>query len=288
MDMIWCQEEVKQMLAEQGSDGMGCAPCHIIPSGLPWSLPSEHCAQDRAQLSAELTALKRTQRAQTESMMMLVHELRSPVATSKSMVATLRYLNQENEQFGGVLARIENRMDQLLDLVNHILDLSQARAGQPLGEAVILDLAARTSPICELYQEEAVGKGLAMTVELPESPVWVRMPERAYHLILSNLVSNALKYTPSGYVGITLRQDGSWVVLEVQDSGIGIPEGEIPLLFTEFFRASNACHGKFPGTGLGLAGVRALVERWGGRLEVESQENRGSRFAVRLPVPIHR
>jgi signal transduction histidine kinase len=228
--------------------------------------------------------LKRAQKAQTESMMMLVHELRSPVATSKSMVATLRYLNQENAQLDGVLTRIENRMDQLLDLVNQILDLSQAKAGQPLGEAVTLDLTARTSPICEMYQEEAVEKGLAVTVELPESPVWVRMPEQAYRLIVSNLVSNALKYTHTGSVGITLRRNGSWAVLEVQDSGIGIPEGEIPLLFTDFFRASNARQGKFPGTGLGLAGVRALVERCGGKLELESKENRGSKFAVRLPI----
>jgi signal transduction histidine kinase len=228
--------------------------------------------------------LKRTQKAQTESMMMLVHELRSPVATSKSMVATLRYLNEENARLDGVLTRIENRMDQLLDLVNHILDLSQAKAGHPLGEAVILDLTAGTRLICKLYQEEAVGKGLAMTVELPASPVWVRMPEQTYRLIVSNLVSNALKYTHTGSVSITLRQNGSWAVLEVQDSGIGIPEGEIPFLFTEFFRASNARQGKFPGTGLGLAGVSALVERFGGKVELESKENRGSKFAVRLPI----
>lgn len=186
------------MLAEQRlvrSDGMDCVLCDTMPSSQPLSLPSEQCAEDWAQPWAELTALKRMQRVQTESMMMLVHELRSPVATSKSMVATLRYLNQENAQLGGVLARIENRMDQLLDLVNRMLDLSQAKAGHPLGEAVLLDLTARTRSTCELYQEGAVGKGLAMTVELPESPVWVRMPEQAYHLIVSNLVSDALKYT---------------------------------------------------------------------------------------------
>jgi signal transduction histidine kinase len=279
------------MLAERSlmrCGSMGCLPCDTVPPSRLCSLPSEQCASDRAQLRAELTALKRMQRAQSESMMILVHELRSPVATSKSMVATLRYLNQENAQLEGVLTRVENRMDQLLDLVNRVLDLSQAKAGHPLGEAVTLDLAARTRPICELYQEEAVEKGLAMTVELPESPVWVRIPEHAYHLIVSNLISNALKYTLAGSVGITLRQDGSWAVLEVQDSGIGIPEGEVPLLFTEFFRASNARQGKFPGAGLGLAGVRALVERYGGNLELESKENRGSKFAVRLPVPIHR
>jgi signal transduction histidine kinase len=72
--------------------------------------------------------------------------------------------------------------------------------------------------------------------------------------------------------------------LEVEDSGIGVPQGEMSQLFTEFFRASNARKGRFPGTGLGLAGVKALVERSAGQLEVASEEKMGSRFTVRLPL----
>ena len=127
-------------------------------------------------------------------------------------------------------------------------------------------------------------KGLAMTVELPERPVRVRLAEQAFQLILSNLVSNAVKYTQTGSVRITLRRRGSWAMLEVQDSGIGIPHEEICQLFTKFFRASNARQGPFPGTGLGLAGVKALVEQFGGQLEVTSEEGVGSSFTVRLPV----
>jgi two-component system phosphate regulon sensor histidine kinase PhoR len=254
------------------------------PSLLQRLLPSKSGASDHAQLSAELAALKRMQRVQAESMQILVHELRAPVATSKSMVATLRYLNREDAQLDDSLTRVENRMDQLLDLVNDILELSQAKGGHPLGQVVVLDLVARTRSVCEPYLDEACAKGLTMTVELPESPVWVRMAEQAYCLILSNLVSNAVKYTPAGSVNITLRQEKSWVVLEVEDSGIGVPQGEISQLFTEFFRASNARKGRFPGTGLGLAGVKALVERSEGKLEVASEEKAGSRFTVRLPL----
>ncbi|UCC65493.1 MAG: HAMP domain-containing histidine kinase [Anaerolineae bacterium] len=216
--------------------------------------------------------------------MMLVHELRSPAAASKSMVATLRYLNRNDAQLDGLLARIENRMDQLLDLVSDILELSQAKAGHPWQQVVVLDIAAETEAICEPYLEEAAAKGLAMTIELPESPVWVRMAEQAYQLILSNLTSNAVKYTPAGSVSITLRLEEAWAVLEVEDSGIGIPQGEISRLFTEFFRASNARRSHIPGTGLGLAGVKALVERFEGKLEVASEEKIGSCFTVRLPL----
>ena len=228
--------------------------------------------------------MKHRQRVQAESIQMLVHELRAPVATSKSMVATMRYLNQEDAQLGDFLARIENRMDRLLDLVNDILELSQAKDGHPLGQIAVVDLVERTRNVCEPYLDEACAKGLAMTVELPESPVRVRMAEQAYCLILSNLVSNAVKYTPTGSVNVKLRQEGSWAVLEVEDSGIGVPQGEMSQLFTEFFRASNARKGRFPGTGLGLAGVKALVERSAGQLEVASEEKMGSRFTVRLPL----
>ena len=233
---------------------------------------------------SELEDLERAQQAQIQSMMMLVHELRSPAATSKSMVATLRYLKPHDTQVDKFLAKIEARMDHMLDLVNDILDLSQAKAGRPLGQATILDLAEETATACEPYLEDAAAKELAMSVELPEPAVRVQMPEKAYHLIISNLVSNAIKYTPTGSVRVTLRRKGAYAVLTVQDTGIGIPPNEICHLFTEFFRASNARAGRAPGTGLGLAAVKALVEEYDGELALQSQENRGSRFTVRLPL----
>lgn len=273
---------VDQSLVRSGP--AGCALCDAAPSPSAWSLPFGDCAPAQAQPWAELAALKRTQKAQVESILMLVHELRSPVATSKSMVTTLRYLNLQDEQLDSFLIRIEDRMDQLLDLVNNILDLSPTRSGQPSGQATVLDLVTNSSAVCEPYQKDATFKGLAMTAELPESPLRVRIAEQDYHLILSNLISNAVKYTFEGSIGVTLRQDGAWAVLEVTDTGIGIPQEEIPQLCTQFFRASNARQSPVPGTGLGLASVKALVERAGGELEVASEEKVGSRFTVRLPL----
>jgi signal transduction histidine kinase len=264
--------------------GMGLATKDVAPSTLPWPLSPSGTTPDRAGSLAEMAALKRTQKEQSELMRLLVHELRSPVTTSKSMVATMRYLNLGDTQIDAFLARIENRMDQLLDLINDILALSQAKAGHPLGQVVALDLVAETRAVCKPYLEEAAASELAISVDLPTSPVWVPIVEQAYQLIVSNLVCNAVKYTPSGSVRITLRQEGLWAVLTVQDSGIGVPQAEIPQLFTEFFRASNARRSSVPGTGLGLAGVKSLVERFGGELEVTSEEGVGSCFTVRLPL----
>jgi signal transduction histidine kinase len=273
---------IEQSLVESGAVGRALRDTGPSPSA--WPLPFGDHAPAQAQPWAELAALKRAQKAQAESMLMLVHELRSPVATSKSMLATLRYLDLQDEQLDSFLTRIEDRMDQLLELVSDILDLSQATSGQTLGQATVLDLVTNTRAICEPYREDAELKGLAMSADLPESPLRVRIAEQDYHLILSNLISNAVKYTFVGSIAVTLRQEGAWAVLEVQDTGIGIPQEEIPHLCTQFFRASNARQSPVPGTGLGLAGVKALVERAGGELEVASEQEVGSRFTVRLPL----
>lgn len=253
----------------------------------PWFRPAAPAvthARERARLCEEVAAWQDLQKEQAETMRVLVHELRAPVVASKSLAATVRYLNQENSEVQFVLGRIEKRMDQLLNLVDDIVHLSCVKAGDPLGEPVVFDLVAVSRSICEPYLEEASVKGLAMTLDLPKSPVWVRMAEQAYRLILSNLVSNAVKYTPDGSVRVVLRREETWAILEVKDSGIGIPSDEISRLFTEFFRASNARRGHIPGTGLGLAGVKALVERCGGEVEVASEEKMGSRFTVRLSL----
>ena len=112
----------------------------------------------------------------------------------------------------------------------------------------------------------------------------VRMDGKGFSLILSNLVSNAVKYTHAGRVSVVLRPTGDWAVLTVSDTGMGIPEAEIPSLFREFFRASNAKRQRIQGSGVGLAGVKQIVERFGGQMEFESRENEGSTFVVRLPL----
>jgi signal transduction histidine kinase len=237
-----------------------------------------------AKLHDELATLKCLEREKAEFMRILVHELRAPVGTSKSLAAALRYVNQEDVKLNSVLGRIEARMDELLTLVDDILRLSQIKEGRPLGDIDVYDLVIKTGADCESYLDEATAKGLSLSLDLTASPVLVRIDLQAYHLILSNLVSNAIKYTPAGSVQVLLHKQGPWAVLKVKDTGMGIPEADISRLFTEFFRASNARRSQIPGTGVGLAGVKELVERFDGELELVSEENQGSAFTVRLPL----
>lgn len=238
----------------------------------------------QARLYDELATLKRLDKEKAEFMRIMVHELKAPVGASKALASSLVYANRDDPKLSHVLNRIEMRMDQLLTLVQDILQLSRIKAGQPLGEIVVYDLVTETKTIGEPYLDEAEMKGLSMTMNLSEIPLPVRIDQQGYRLIVSNLISNAIKYTPTGSVKVDLRQEESWAVFEVADTGLGIPEDEIPKLFGEFFRASNARKSQIQGTGVGLAGVKELVERFGGQLEVASQENKGSTFVVRLPL----
>ena len=237
-----------------------------------------------AKMHDELATLKCLEKEKAEFMRILVHELRAPVSTSKSLASGLRYVSQEDTKLHSVLGRIEARMEELLTLVDDILDLSQIKEGQPLGDIAVHDLAAKTRIDCKPYQAEATAKGLSLSLDLPVSSVLVRIDLQAYHLILSNLVSNAIKYTPTGSVQVLLRKQGAWAVLQVKDTGLGIPEVDISRIFTEFYRASNVRHSQIPGSGVGLAGVKTLVERFDGELELVSEENQGSEFTVRLPL----
>jgi signal transduction histidine kinase len=237
-----------------------------------------------AKVRDELASLKYLEKEKAEFMRILVHELRAPVNASKSLAAALRYVNQEDKELGLVLGRIEARMDELYTLVDDILALSQIKSGRPLGDIAVHDLVSETRTTCEPYLDEAAAKGLSVSLRLPASAVPVRMDLQAYHLILSNLVSNAIKYTQAGRIEVSLHRQEPWAVLEVQDTGMGIPGDQIGQIFTEFFRASNARNSRIPGTGVGLAGVKELVERFDGQLEVASEEDRGSTFTVRLPL----
>ena len=237
-----------------------------------------------ARVYDELITLKLLKKEKAKFMRIMVHELKSPVATAKMMADTVQSQLKDSPKAASLVARIGKRMDDMLELVEDTLDLSRVKTGDPLGDIVEIDLVDEMRSACETYREQAQAKGLSMSVQLPEEKVTVRFDLKGLRLILSNLVSNAVKYTREGSVAGTLRKENNWAVVEVADTGIGVPEEDIPKLFGEFFRASNARGSDIKGTGVGLAGVKELVERFGGRLALSTRENEGSTFTARLPL----
>lgn len=237
-----------------------------------------------ARLLDDLATLKRLEQEKATFIRIMVHELKSPVSAAKTMVSLFDLYPLKDPKLAHIPGRISSRLDQLLELIKDLLELAKVKSGDPLGDISVLDLVNETKNGCEPYITQAEEKGLSLHVEYSDAPVPVRFDSQGYALILSNLISNAVKYTAEGSVNVSVKRQDSWAVLEVADSGIGIPEADIPQLFKEFFRASNAKRQKIQGTGVGLAGVKHIVERFGGEIELQSQENQGSTFIVRLPL----
>ncbi|MBN2451828.1 MAG: GAF domain-containing sensor histidine kinase [Lentisphaeria bacterium] len=237
-----------------------------------------------ARLYDELLTLKALRKQKASFMRVMVHELKSPVAGSKMLATGLLYARPGDEAVAHAAARIANRMDELLALVEDILNLSRVQQGGVLSDVLVLDLREETARASEPYVTQAAAKGLTLQRHFPSDPVWARFDRQGYQLVVSNLVSNAVKYTATGSVTVRLLpEDDHRAVLEVRDTGIGIPRADLPSIFQEFFRASNVRGGDIKGTGVGLAGVREIVERFGGAIEMDSEEGRGSRFCVRIP-----
>ena len=237
-----------------------------------------------AKLHNDITTLKQLETEKAKFMRVMVHELKSPVATIKMLADTYRQFHNDSPKMDTLTAKVSDRMSQLQELITGLLELSKVKSGEPLGEITVLDIAALTAEVAQEYQDQADQKDLEMTVEIPPERLEIRFDQQGCRLILSNLISNAVKYTAAGTVRITLTRQEPWAVLEVTDSGIGIPEQDIPKMFQEFFRASNAKTNRIQGSGVGLAGVKNLVDRFGGQLELSSHENEGSTFTVRLAL----
>ena len=202
--------------------------------------------------------LEQLEEQKAQFIRVIVHELKAPVAGAKMLIDALRFSDAAADSaVAGVIERISNRMGRMSELIRDLLDMARLKSGDLFGEVRTVNLRAETEQGCEAYREQAEQKGLALHIDLPDRPVCARINTRGYQIVLSNLVSNAIKYTPSGSVTVSLRREGGWAVLEVADTGMGIPEADVPKLFAEFFRASNAKASGIEGSGVGLTGRKA-------------------------------
>jgi signal transduction histidine kinase len=215
------------------------------------------------------------------------HELRSPVAVAQSLVRGVikGYAGEFSDQQADALDRIASRLDHLENLVNDLLTLAAGRApglAEQEGPVMVRGSVGRA---VLLLQPRAEDKGVSLRQETCCERLVVWATEEGLDRIFVNLVSNAVKYTPSGgRVLVTMRTEGEQVKVRVEDTGIGIPPEAMRSLFDEFYRAPNAKQLDEAGTGLGLAIVKDLVEQYRGTIDVESEEGKGSTFTVSLPV----
>jgi len=221
-------------------------------------------------------------------MMQVAHNLRAPLAAMLSMLEVVRegYKGPVTPEQFKQLRRVERRAGTMIDIISELLLLSEGQTTKKEKAFVPVNLAMLAQRLHNTFTEEAKAKGLALTITCPETIPEIQGDPEGIEQILENLVSNAIKYTPTGgSVGVEFFVNcGSSVRIQVNDSGIGIPCDALPHIFDEFYRAENAREIEDLGTGLGLSIIKQIVERHGGKIVVESEESLGTLFVVHLPV----
>ena len=213
------------------------------------------------------------------------HELRTPL----SALRTFNQLLIEGAA-DDPAARTEflessaGQIDRLDWLAQNLLELSKLDSGLVLLDLRPDDLRAAVESATHQYDASAERRGVTVELDLPSRPIRIRHDPPRIGQVVSNLVANAIKFTPrGGRVRVSVEPTPDGARIDVADTGVGIDPGELPHIFDRFYRGSRANEARGAGSGLGLAIVRSIVDIHGGTVTVESGAGQGSRFTVRLP-----
>ena len=254
----------------------------LYDQALMWAQEREH----RILLEAEKRELERVSESRSEFISTVSHELKTPL-TSISAFIDILSRNRPNNLLDKQLAQLDvmRRNSQRLNmLINDLLDLSRIESGRFELQAEPFDARAMLNDLVVSFGPIFSDKSQSLTVTGLDQPVWVRGDQARVSQVLSNLLSNACKYSgPGATIRLIARATGDFVEFEVQDTGIGIAPGDLGQLFTMFFRADNVQTRSVPGTGLGLAIAKTIVDLHGGEIRVKSKVGEGTQFSFSIP-----
>jgi len=246
---------------------------------------SRELAETIRELRAANLKLGELDIAKTAFFSNISHEFRTPITLmlaplEDALADTAQPVSHLNRQR---LQLVHDNSLRLLKLVNSLLDFSRLEAGRIKANYAPLDVAGFTTELVAMFQSAADKAHIKLTIDCPKvsEPLWI--DREMWEKIIPNLVSNAFKFTFAGEIAVRLREHTANVVIEVRDTGIGIPAAELPRIFERFYRVNSSSGRTYEGTGIGLSLVRELVELHGGRIFVESELNRGTTFRVEIP-----
>ena len=237
------------------------------------------------QSSIEIAKLEEERNRFLRFLGIAAHDLKAPLAAIQSYFGVMLggFSGELNEKQKNMLERSSFRITELLTLISDLLDIPRIETGQIVQEMKEISLRQVVRNCLQEQRSLAKEKGVKFKVEMPESLPKIRGSSPRLQQVITNLVSNAINYTPEGTVTLGIKDGKKDIEVEVMDTGIGIPPEDLPRVFDDFFRASNV---EVKGTGLGLSISKRIVEAHGGKIWVESPcpgSDTGSKFTFTLP-----
>jgi signal transduction histidine kinase len=216
----------------------------------------------------------------------VTHELKTPLAVMQAAGENLADGRvTDTSRIKNYGSHIYDEAVRLREMIEKLLDVAKANAGQSLIEPKPLDLVEQLQAYVDEHQTHIHKKDFTLETSFQDNLPLVMVDPNSFNTILSNLVENAIKYsTDHKFIGIRLVSDGDDVILKVKDHGVGMSQKVISQIFEKFFRAEDTLTAKTKGHGLGLSIVKNLVELNGGKITVDSQPGEGSTFSVRFPI----
>ena len=251
------------LLAAQISSGLGNARAYQIE-------------RERAEKLAEID------RAKTMFFSNISHEFRTPLGLILGPLTDA--LTHDAPLEGPQLELAHRNSLRLLKLVNSLLDFSRIEAGRVQATYQATDLAQFTKALASNFRSACEQAGLALTIDCPKLSQPAYVDRDMWEKIILNLLSNAFKFTFDGEIAVSLRETEGMVELLVRDTGVGVPEAEMPRLFERFHRIERQKSRTHEGSGIGLALVYELVKLHGGTISADSTEGKGTAFTVRIPL----
>ncbi|WP_309491432.1 ATP-binding response regulator [Trinickia mobilis] len=238
------------------------------------------------QLTEEKERAEFANRSKSQFLAAASHDLRQPTHALGLYIATLRAIAQapniERTALNGIAERLQTALKGMSQLLNVLLDISRLDAGVINAEPRRFPLQQEFDALANQFLEAASSKGLNLKIR--PSSVWLETDAALLHNILSNLLSNAVRYTTRGGIRVACRRRGDEVDIQVFDTGIGIAADQHSMIFREFYQVGNAARDREQGLGLGLAIVQRTAALIGANVRVRSRLGRGSLFSVRLPA----
>ncbi|MEV4281508.1 PAS domain S-box protein [Actinoplanes xinjiangensis] len=235
---------------------------------------------------AVVAELRTVARTRDHFVAAVTHDLRVPLTSIRGYTEIL--LDADTalpDSLGRMLTVIDRNAERLLKLVDDLLTTARMEAGKLHLVLAPVEIAGFIHEICESFRPETIRRHITFEVAAVGELGTVSLDRHHIERVLSNLVSNAVKFTPDGgTVSVEASKGADELTITVTDTGIGIPEAEIGQLFTPFSRASTASKEQTPGTGLGLTIVKAIVEQHGGTISLTSHVGSGTAVTVRLPA----